>query len=70
MLNPFDWADPQGAFEFYGLMGMIVVAVIVQLVGTRWDDWLDERWGRGSIRDHWLLRRMERDAGVKPGSTR
>ena len=69
MLNPFDWADPRGAFEFYGLMSLIVIAVIVQLVGARWDDWLDERWGRGSIRDHWLLRRMEQDAGVKPGST-
>jgi hypothetical protein len=62
VMNPFDWADPRGALEFYGLLSLIVLTVFVQLVGSRWEDWLDERWGRGSIRDHWLLRRIERDA--------
>jgi hypothetical protein len=69
MANPFEWADPSGAVEFYGVLGAILVMVVLQLIGHQWDDWLDERWGRGSVRDHWLLRRIERDAGVKPGST-
>jgi hypothetical protein len=68
VLNPFDWADAGGAFEFYGLMAAIVIAVFVQLIGTRWDDWLDERWGRGSVRDQWLLGRIERDAKANPHS--
>lgn len=65
-LNVFDWANPQGAVEFYGIMGIILAGSIVKLFGARWDDWLDERCGRGSIRDWWLLRRIEQDAGRTP----
>jgi hypothetical protein len=67
MVNPFDWADPSGAVEFYGIFAIMLLVIAVQLVGSRWDDWLDERCGRGSVRDVWLLRRIERDADRTPG---
>jgi hypothetical protein len=69
MPHPFEWTDPGGAVEFYGIMVAILIGCALKLLGGRWDDWLDERWGRGSIRDYWLLRRIERDAGVEPDST-
>jgi hypothetical protein len=66
----FTDVDPAGAALYFAIMGVILVGCIAKLfAGSRWDDWLDERWGRGSVRDWWLLRRMERDAGVEPGST-
>jgi hypothetical protein len=65
-IDPTQWADPNGAVVFYGIVAVILIGSMLKLVGARWDDWLDERWGRGSIRDGWLLRRIERDAGVKP----
>jgi len=61
-LNPFDWAEPAGAWQLYGVMGLTLVGCLLKLIGAQWDDWLDERWGRGSIRDNWLLRRIERDS--------
>ena len=60
IVNPFEWADLGGAVEFYGIFALIVVGAALKLVGARWDDWLDERWGRGSIRDCWLLKDIER----------
>jgi hypothetical protein len=64
--NLFDitaWADRAGALQFWGVMLVIVSGTALKLfAGARWDDWLDERWGRGSVRDRWLLRRIERDA--------
>jgi hypothetical protein len=38
---------------------------LLKLFSAHWDDWLDERWGRGSVRDTWLLGRIERDARAK-----
>jgi hypothetical protein len=64
-LDPFHWVDPAGAVEFYGLMAVILIGSALKLFGTQWDDWLDERWGRGSVRDNWLLRRIERDARLR-----
>ena len=62
MANPFHWVDPHGAVIFWGVVLVILVGTLLKLVAGQWDDWLDERWGRGSIRDSWLLRRIERDA--------
>jgi hypothetical protein len=66
----FHDADLGGVALYFGVMGVILTGCIAKLfAGSRWDDWLDERWGRGSVRDWWLLRRIERDSGVEPGST-
>jgi hypothetical protein len=61
ILDPFQWANTSGALVFYGVMTVILIGAGLKLVGARWDDWLDERWGRGSVRDYWLLREIERD---------
>ena len=63
-LDPSQWFDPWGAAEFYGLMAVILAGTLIKLFSGHWEDWLDERWGRGSVRDNWWLRRMERDAGL------
>jgi hypothetical protein len=62
IIDPFEWADFGGALVFYGILVAILVGTLLNLVSANWDDWLDERWGRGSVRDAWLLRRIERDA--------
>ena len=59
--NPFEWVDPAGAAQFYAIVFVILIGSALKLFGHRWDDWLDERWGRGSVRDDWLLSRIERD---------
>ena len=64
-VDPTQWADPTGAAMFYGIVAVILIGSALKLLGTRWDDWLDERWGRGSVRDNWLLRRIEREARVR-----
>ena len=51
--NPFAWADPRGAVVFWGVLAVILVGAALKLFAAAWDDWLDERWGRGSIRDWW-----------------
>jgi hypothetical protein len=61
-VDPTQWADPSGAMLFYVITAVILIGSALKLFGTRWDDWLDERWGRGSVRDEWLLWRIERDA--------
>jgi hypothetical protein len=48
-----DWADPAGAVVFYAVLFWIVFGCLMKLLGARWDDWLDEVRGRGSIRDPW-----------------
>jgi hypothetical protein len=53
LANPMDWADPAGAVVFYAVLFWIVFGCLMKLLGARWDDWLDEVRGRGSIRDPW-----------------
>jgi hypothetical protein len=44
------------------IIGVIFFACVAKLfAGNRWDDWLDERWGRGSIRDWWALNHRDRN---------
>jgi hypothetical protein len=64
--DPSAWADPTGAVILFGTIALIVIWCMVKLLTPKWDDWLDERWGRGSIRDSWLLRDMEEDGGIAP----
>ena len=66
MADPFAWADPTGAVQFYAVLAAILLGCALKLFAPRWDDWLDERSGRGSIRDWWLLREIERDAASRP----
>ena len=60
MANPSQWADPQGAVIFWGVIALILIGSWLTLAAHRWDDWLDEYWGRGSVRDWWRLRELER----------
>lgn len=60
--------DPGGALLYFGAMSVILIGVAANLLGSRWDDWLDERWGRGSIPDWWLLRRRENGNGNGNGN--
>ena len=60
--NPFDWVSVAGAATFYGVLAAILSGCALKLFTDRWSDWLDERAGRGSIDDPWLLTRFENDA--------
>jgi hypothetical protein len=54
--NLFDssqWADVAGLWQLGGMALGTLVLVAARLAGPRWDDWLDERVGRGSVRDDW-----------------
>ena len=63
MFNPAHWVDPSGFFVLIAVMVVTLVGLFLKLAASaRWDDWLDERLGRGSIRDWWVLRRNG-DAG-------
>lgn len=53
LFDPRHWADVGGWFALMGVSLGTVVLVSVKLAGDRWDDWLDERVGRGSVRDDW-----------------
>jgi hypothetical protein len=55
------WSDAGGALILYGVTAVIAVGCVLKLLPPRWDDWIDERWGRGSVRDWWLLHRIDRD---------
>lgn len=60
-------ADPQGVLLWFVIMfGALIGCWLKMLASARWEDWLDERWGRGSVRDDWLLRRIQRDAEDQP----
>lgn len=51
--DPAQWADSSGLWILLGVMAGTLVLVATKLAGERWDDWLDQRVGRGSIRDDW-----------------
>jgi len=60
--DPSQWSDPHGAVICWAIVALIIVGCALRLVSGQWSDWLDERWGRGSIRDWWLLK--DRDNGT------
>lgn len=59
--DPSRWANPEG----YWLLWLVVVATVggtlSKLAGAQWDDWLDERVGRGSVKDDWPFDRHDHE---------
>lgn len=53
LYDPSQWVDPSGL----AMIGLVVLGTVlllaVKIAGERWDDWLDEPRGRGSVRDDW-----------------
>lgn len=54
------WSDVHGFIILMIVMALTLVGTTLKLIGSRWNDWLDEPRGRGSIPDEWLLDRIER----------
>lgn len=57
--------SPEANLAFFALATLItLLPVVFNLVGRifwdDWDDWLDERLGRGSIKDCWPYDRLGR----------
>lgn len=57
--------SPEANVLFFALAAAItLIPVVFNLVGRMflddWDDWLDERLGRGSIKDCWPYDRLGR----------
>jgi hypothetical protein len=59
----FFQADTSAQLLFLGILGVILVGCMLKLFGPQWDDWLDERVGRGSVRDDWPWSRSRRPNG-------
>jgi hypothetical protein len=59
IFDPSQWSDVHGYLVLMAVMAGTLVGTIVMLIGGRWKDWLDEPRGRGSIRDEWVLDRIE-----------
>lgn len=57
IFDPGQWADPSGLWSLAAVIIGTLVLVASKLAGPEWDDWLDERVGRGSVRDDWPTRR-------------
>jgi hypothetical protein len=53
IFDPGQWADAGGLWLLVGVMVGTLVLAATKLAGPRWDDWLDQRIGRGSVRDDW-----------------
>lgn len=60
IFDPTQWSDVHGFIILMIVMAGTLLGTILKLIGSRWSDWLDEPRGRGSIRDDWLLDRVER----------
>ena len=60
IFDPGQWADSDGWWLLMAAMAGTLVLVASKLGGPRWDDWLDQRVGRGSIRDDWPFDRPGR----------
>ena len=56
IFDPAQWADASGLGTLFVVAAGTLILVAGKLAGSRWDDWLDERWGRGSIKDDWPTR--------------
>jgi len=55
--------SPEATLQLLGLLALIAfVPVVFNIIGRvfwdDWDDWLDERLGRGSIKDCWPYDRL------------
>ena len=50
---PWHWADTSGYIVWMAAVVVILIGTAFRIAGHRWEDWLDDRLGRGSIDDHW-----------------
>lgn len=57
IFDPGQWVDAAGLWQLLGVCVGTLVLAAAKLAGSQWDDWLDERTGRGSVRDDWPDRR-------------
>jgi hypothetical protein len=62
IFDPGQWADPSGLWSLVAVVVGTLVLVASKVAGTQWDDWLDERVGRGSVRDDWPSRQRREPA--------
>ena len=53
LYDPTQWANAAGFWTLLIVLAGTLLLAGVKLVGPRWDDWLDEHDGRGSVRDDW-----------------
>ena len=53
-------ADTGAQLLFLAILGVILLGCLLELFRPQWDDWLDERVGRGGIRDDWPWVRRQR----------
>ncbi|MGH9136447.1 MAG: hypothetical protein ACRD0G_05275 [Acidimicrobiales bacterium] len=58
--NPGNWANPEGYWLLWLAIIVTLVGILAKLAGLQWDDWLDERVGRGSVEDDWPFDRLDR----------
>jgi hypothetical protein len=58
IFDPGQWSDATGWVSVVVVSVGTLVLAATKLAGPRWDDWLDQRIGRGSIRDDWPFDRL------------
>jgi len=63
--DPSQWSDVHGYVVLLFAMGTTLLWLVVKLIDGAWTDWLDERSGRGSVRDTWMLDRVDRERSRK-----
>jgi hypothetical protein len=51
--DDFVQATAQGRALFAAVLAIILLGSALKLFLPQWDDWLDERLGRGGVRDDW-----------------
>ena len=62
VFDPSQWADVSGWVIVMVFSVVTIFGMLMKLVSSaKWQDWLDEPSGRGSVRDDWgLLNHQDR----------
>ena len=63
IFDPSQWSDAHGYVILVTVMAATLLGTLLLAIGSEWKDWLDEPRGRGSIRDDWLVDRIDPDRG-------
>jgi hypothetical protein len=53
LYDPSQWANVAGLWTLIAVLAATLLLAAAKLVSPRWDDWLDDHDGRGSVRDDW-----------------